>query len=141
MIICYFISLFCEYPKLKLTFSHLIAVLPTMIIRKITKELIESGREYPVVTILGPRQSGKTTLVKMAFPDKPYYSFENPDIRMAVETDPRGFLNNLPDGAILDEIQKFPQLLSYIQGIVDDTQLKGMFILTGSHQHPNCIRQ
>lgn len=87
-----------------------------------------------MVTILGPRQSGKTTLVKMTFPDKPYYSFENPDIRLVVESDPRGFFNNLPEGAILDEIQRLPQLLSYIQGIVDNTRLKGMFILTGSHQ-------
>lgn len=105
-----------------------------MITRKIATELIEASKEYPVVTILGPRQSGKTTLVQMTFPDKPYYSFENPDIRLVVESDPRGFLNNLPDGAVLDEIQRIPQLLSYIQGIVDNAQSKGMFILTGSHQ-------
>ncbi len=105
-----------------------------MITREITKELIESSNEYPVVTVLGPRQSGKTTLVKMTFPDKPYYSFEDPDIRMAAQADPRSFLNNLPEGAILDEIQNLPELLSYIQGIVDSTRIKGMFIITGSHQ-------
>ena len=105
-----------------------------MINREITKELLDASKEYPVVTILGPRQSGKTILVKMTFPNKPYFSFENPDIMMAVEADPRSFFNNLPEGAILDEIQNFPKLLSYIQGIVDSTQLKGMFILTGSHQ-------
>ena len=105
-----------------------------MIIREITKELLEAAKEYPVVTIFGPRQSGKTTLVKMTFPGKPYYSFEDPDIRMAVETDPRSFLHNLPEGAILDEIQRLPLLLSYIQGIVDKTNLPGMFIITGSHQ-------
>ena len=105
-----------------------------MITREITEELLKACKEYPVATILGPRQSGKTTLVKMTFPNKPYYSFENPDIRMAAEADPRSFLNNLPEGAILDEIQNLPQLLSYIQGIVDTTQLKGMFIITGSHQ-------
>lgn len=105
-----------------------------MITREITKELIAACQEYPVVTILGPRQSGKTTLVKMTFPEKSYYSFENPDIRMAAEADPRSFLNTLPEGAILDEIQRLPQLLSYIQGIVDTAQIKGMFIITGSHQ-------
>ena len=105
-----------------------------MIIREITKELTESAAEYPVVTVFGPRQSGKTTLVRMTFPDKPYYSMENPDVRMAAETDPRGFLRNIPHGAILDEIQRLPVLLSYIQGIVDEKQKAGMFILTGSHQ-------
>jgi predicted AAA+ superfamily ATPase len=105
-----------------------------MIKREITKELLDASREYPVITIFGPRQSGKTTLVKMTFPDKPYYSFEDPDIRIAVETDPRNFLNNLPQGAVLDEIQRLPQLLSYIQGIVDRTPLPGMFVITGSHQ-------
>lgn len=105
-----------------------------MIIREITQELIESATEYPVVTVLGPRQSGKTTLVRMTFPDKPYYSMENPDVRMAAETDPRGFLKNIPHGAILDEIQRLPILLSYIQGVVDEKQQTGMFILTGSHQ-------
>jgi len=105
-----------------------------MIIREITKELTESAAEYPIVTVFGPRQSGKTTLVRMTFPNKPYYSMENPDVRMAAETDPRGFLKNIPHGAILDEIQRLPVLLSYIQGIVDEKQKAGMFILTGSHQ-------
>ncbi len=97
-------------------------------------ELLESAGEYPVVTVFGPRQSGKTTLAQMTFPDKLYYSLEDPDLRMAVETDPKGFLANLPDGSVLDEIQRLPQLLSYIQGIVDRVKKKGMFILTGSHQ-------
>lgn len=105
-----------------------------MIKRLITTELIEAAREYPVVTVFGPRQSGKTTLSRMAFPDKPYYSLENPDLRMAAETDPKGFLSTLPAGAILDEIQRLPVLLSYIQGIVDEAKKPGMFILTGSHQ-------
>ena len=105
-----------------------------MIIREITKELNESVKEYPVVTVFGPRQSGKTTLVRMTYPDKPYFSMENPDIRMAAQADPRGFLNDVPDGAILDEVQRLPEILSYIQGIVDEKQKPGMFILTGSHQ-------
>ena len=87
-----------------------------------------------MVTVFGPRQSGKTTLVRMTFPDKPYFSLEYPDIRSAAETDPRGFLDDVPDGAILDEVQRLPELLSYLQGIVDERLRAGMFILTGSHQ-------
>jgi predicted AAA+ superfamily ATPase len=105
-----------------------------MIRREITTELMEAAGEYPVVTVFGPRQAGKTTLVRMAFPDKLYYSLEDPDVRMAADTDPRGFLSDLSDGAVLDEIQRLPALLSYIQGIVDRAQKPGMFILTGSHQ-------
>ena len=105
-----------------------------MIRRDITTELVEAASEYPVVTIFGPRQSGKTTLVRMTFPDRTYYSLEDPDIRFAAETDPRGFLNRLPEGGILDEIQRVPQLLAYIQGIVDKEERPGHFILTGSHQ-------
>jgi len=105
-----------------------------MIVREITQELLESAAEYPVVTILGPRQSGKTTLSRMTFPDKPYLSLEDPDIRIAAEQDPRGFLGQLDQGAILDEIQRLPVLLSYIQGMVDKANRPGQFILTGSHQ-------
>jgi hypothetical protein len=105
-----------------------------MIKRDITTELIEAAGEYPVVTIFGPRQSGKTTLVQMTFPEKMYYSLEDPDVRMAAETDPRGFLAGLPEGGVLDEIQRLPELLSYLQGIVDREKKAGMFILTGSHQ-------
>ena len=105
-----------------------------MIKRDIQKELVKSSSEYPVTTIIGPRQSGKTTLVQMAFPDKKYFSLEDPDIRMAAEADPRAFLNQLENGAILDEIQRLPILLSYIQGFVDKKRRPGQFILTGSHQ-------
>ena len=105
-----------------------------MIQRDILSELLVCVREYPVVTIIGPRQSGKTTLAQTAFPDKPYRSLEDPDVRMAAQTDPRGFLAQVPDGAILDEIQRVPDLLSYIQGLVDRERRPGMFILTGSHQ-------
>ncbi|MBW6486626.1 MAG: ATP-binding protein [Syntrophobacterales bacterium] len=105
-----------------------------MITRDITEELLRSAAEYPVVTVLGPRQSGKTTLARLTFPDKPYFSLEDPDIRMAAETDPRGFLAQMPEGGILDEVQRLPALLSYLQGIVDKTRKRGLFILTGSHQ-------
>ncbi len=105
-----------------------------MIKRDIAPELLESSREYPVVTLFGPRQSGKTVLAQQCFPDKPYFLLEDPDTRLAAETDPRGFLSQMPNGAILDEIQRLPILLSYLQGIVDKAQQPGMFILTGSHQ-------
>lgn len=114
-----------------------------MITRQITQEIVLAAAEYPVVTIVGPRQSGKTTLAKMTFPHKPYVSLEDPDIRLAAEADPRGFLRQFPDGAVLDEIQRLPQLLSYVQGIVDADGRHGLFILTGSHQpllHQNIIQ-
>lgn len=105
-----------------------------MITRDISEELIRSAAEYPVVTILGPRQSGKTTLARMTFPDTPYCSLEDPDVRIAAEADPRGFLSQMEGGGILDEVQRFPALLSYVQGMVDTTNTRGRFILTGSHQ-------
>jgi predicted AAA+ superfamily ATPase len=105
-----------------------------MIQRTITKEFIAAAQEFPVVTVVGPRQSGKTTLARMTYPQKAYCSLEDPDVRKIAQLDPRGFLNRFPDGAILDEIQRVPELLSYIQGIVDTKNIPGYFILTGSHQ-------
>jgi len=105
-----------------------------MIEREINPELLQAAREYPVVTIIGPRQSGKTTVAKMCFPDYDYCSLEDPDIRHFALNDPRGFLNNYSSKVIFDEIQRVPELLSYIQGIVDQEDEKGRFILTGSHQ-------
>ncbi len=102
--------------------------------RTIEHEVLAMAEVYSVVTITGPRQSGKTTLARHLFPQLPYFSFENPDIRFAVESDPRAFLNQLNNGAILDEIQHIPQLLSYLQQIVDEEKNKLTFILTGSNQ-------
>lgn len=90
--------------------------------------------QYPVITILGPRQAGKTTLAKSAFPKKEYVNLEHPMTRDFAHTDPVGFLEQYPNGAILDEIQRVPMLLSYIQTIVDQRDEEGLFILTGSHQ-------
>lgn len=98
------------------------------------KELLEAAQGYPVLTILGPRQSGKTTLVKKVFSEKKYFNLEPHDVREAVKADPRKFLSQLKEGAILDEIQNVPELLSYIQVYVDEAEINGMFILTGSHQ-------
>lgn len=102
--------------------------------RDLKPELLALAKDYPVVTLLGPRQSGKTTLVREAFPHKPYVSLENLDEKSFADSDPKFFLERYSDGAVLDEIQRAPQLLSYIQGIVDEKKLKGQFILTGSHQ-------
>jgi len=102
--------------------------------RELVAELKELAKGYPVVTVIGPRQSGKTTIVQHAFPEKIYANLEFPDIRAMAIKDPRGFLEQFSDGAILDEIQRVPELLSYIQPLVDKKEQKGMFILTGSHQ-------
>ena len=105
-----------------------------MYLRDLKEELLALASDYPIVTLLGPRQSGKTTLVQATFPDKPYVNLEALDIREIVEADPRAFLESYPEGAVLDEIQRVPQLLSYIQPLVDSKNTKGMFVLTGSHQ-------
>jgi len=102
-----------------------------MIERTLTPKLITLAQKFQVITLTGPRQSGKTTLVKAAFPSLPYVSLEEPDIRQVALTDPRGFLSNYTAGAILDEIQNTPELFSYIQTIVDDNR-DAQFILTGS---------
>jgi len=98
---------------------------------------------YPVVVVTGPRQSGKSTLVRHAFPEHHYVSLEDLDVREFAETDPRGFLNQFTGGAILDEIQRCPGLFSYLQTRVDKNQQAGEFILTGSQQLGllSCITQ
>ncbi len=87
---------------------------------------------FPVVTVTGPRQSGKTTLCRQTFPEKRYISLEDPDDRRFALEDPRSFLQDLEDGAVLDEVQRAPDLLSYLQGMVDDNPEPGRFVLTGS---------
>jgi len=89
---------------------------------------------FPIVGITGPRQAGKTTLARMAFHDKPYVSLENPDQLDYAQADPRGFLAQFPDGAILDEVQRCPEIFSYLQGIVDEHKRMCEFVLTGSQQ-------
>lgn len=90
--------------------------------------------QYPVLLITGPRQSGKTTLSQMLFADKPYANLEALNTREFAQSDPVGFLNQYPDGVVLDEVQRVPQLLSEIQVRVDKRQKMGMYVLTGSHQ-------
>lgn len=105
-----------------------------MIQRTIQAQLQKLAKMYPVVTITGPRQSGKTTLAKMTFPDYRYVSLENFDVRQMAEADPKGFLKSYAPPVIFDEIQRVPALLSYIQTIVDENKTCGQYILTGSHQ-------
>ena len=105
-----------------------------MIKRHIATELMLLLAEYPVITILGPRQAGKTTLAKAELKNHSYANLENPETRQFATDDPKGFLARLEGDVILDEIQRVPELLSYIQTIVDARQQNGQFVLTGSHQ-------
>lgn len=104
-----------------------------MIQRNAQKEVLSLAAQFKAVAIVGPRQSGKTTLSKMLFPDKPYVNLENPDTRLFATDDPRGFLSNFPEGAILDEVQRVPELFSYLQQILDESKTKGLFVITGSN--------
>ena len=105
-----------------------------MIEREITPRLVALFKQYPFVTVTGPRQSGKTTLCRSVFPDLAYVNLEAPDQREFAESDPRAFLARLDDGAILDEIQRVPSLLSYLQVLADEKGRNGLFVLTGSEQ-------
>lgn len=107
-----------------------------MLVRKMQSELKNLMKQYAVVTILGPRQSGKTTLTKLVCPEKAYFNLENPDVREFILADPKAFFSkiNFEKGIILDEVQRAPELLSYIQVLVDEHRVPGSFILTGSHQ-------
>lgn len=104
-----------------------------LLTRTAEKELRTLAGQFKAVAVVGPRQSGKTTLVRMAFPDKAYVSLENPDTRRFAIEDPRGFIAGYPDGAILDEIQRTPDMFSYLQQVLDENKGKGRFIITGSN--------
>ena len=105
-----------------------------MIPRTLQTELLAQLREYPVMTVLGPRQAGKTTLVRAALPDYAYVTLEDPENRLIASADPKAFLSAYTGNTIFDEIQRVPTLLSYLQGIVDVENRAGRFVLTGSHQ-------
>src|SRR5687768_6077616 len=94
--------------------------------------LLARAARAPVVVLTGPRQSGKTTLVRSTFADRPYANLEALDVRERAIRDPRGFLASFPDGAVLDEVQRAPDLLSYVQVDVDGSRQRGRWILTGS---------
>lgn len=105
----------------------------TYIQRKLSQVIKEAARYFSVITITGPRQSGKTTLIRNEFAELPYYSLENIDVRNFAQSDPVAFLNQHPEGMALDEVHNAPNLLSYIQGIVDEHPER-RFILSGSSQ-------
>ncbi len=103
-------------------------------IQRSAQPILETlAQQFKAVAIIGPRQSGKTTLARLVFPDKIYVNFENPDTRMFAIEDPRGFLSNYPSGAIFDEAQRVPELFSYLQQILDESSENGLFIITGSN--------
>ena len=105
-----------------------------MISRQIAGELTATAAEFPVVTIIGPRQAGKTTLARMHFPGHAYANLEAPDARQLAMGDPHAFFSQFPPPVIVDEIQRVPELLSVIQVLADSSRKRGQFILTGSHQ-------
>jgi predicted AAA+ superfamily ATPase len=104
-----------------------------MIERQITDKLRYLAQKFPIVTLTGPRQSGKSTLLKECFSDYKYVSLEDTDMRLLASTDPRGFLATYSDRTIIDEAQRVPDLFSYIQTHVDEIGKEGMYILAGSH--------
>ena len=109
--------------------------LPVQPVPRLLAEVLRRRlRGYPLVVITGPRQSGKTTLARMAAPRSAYYSLEDPDVRAFATEDPRGFLQQTSGGVILGEVQRCPKLFSFLQGIIDADPRPGRFILTGSSQ-------
>ncbi|MBK5209051.1 MAG: ATP-binding protein [Flavobacteriaceae bacterium] len=104
-----------------------------MIQREAENTIRALANQFKAVAVVGPRQSGKTTLVRLIFKNKEYVNFENPDVRLYALEDPRGFLANYPNGAVLDEAQRVPELFSYLQQILDESTTNGMFIITGSN--------
>ena len=104
-----------------------------MVTRIAVNELKTLSNQFKAVAVVGPRQSGKTTLTRKCFPEKKYVSLENPDQRRFAQEDPRGFLAQYSEGAIFDEAQHVPEIFSYLQQILDESEKPGQFILTGSN--------
>ena len=102
------------------------------VFRDLAPGLEQAARHAPAITLTGPRQSGKTTLSRAVFPEHPYVSLEAPDVRSFAVDDPRGFLAQFPRGAIIDEVQRAPDMPSYLQGLIDADPTPGQWILTGS---------
>ena len=101
--------------------------------RALTEETFETAKEFKIVCVIGPRQSGKTTLCKQLFIEKAYVNLEDPDVLLFAKTNPKTFLAKYPKGAIFDEVQRIPELFNYLQGIVDSSDEMGQFILSGSN--------
>ena len=104
-----------------------------MVNREAEKKIRLYAKQFRAIAIVGPRQSGKTTIAKKVFPRKPYVSLEDPDEREMAMEDPRYFLSRFKNGAVIDEAQRVPHLFSYLQSIIDKAGTDGMFVLTGSN--------
>ncbi|MCM1169544.1 MAG: ATP-binding protein [Bacteroides sp.] len=104
-----------------------------MVDRLLRHKLVELTSKFPIVTLTGPRQSGKSTLLKNSFPEYRYVSLEDPDMRLFATEDPKGFLATYPDKTIIDEAQRVPELFSYLQSHIDHAGKEGMYLLAGSH--------
>lgn len=102
--------------------------------RSLSEKLRSLSEKFPVISIVGPRQSGKTTLARQVFGSHAYVSLEDPEQREAARADPKGFLRRFSGGVIFDEVQRAPDLLSYLQVVVDNEDAPGRFVLTGSQQ-------
>lgn len=100
--------------------------------RKISRHLQNMLKKFPVISLTGPRQSGKTTLLKADFPDYKYYNLERMDHREMISADPMGFLKSTGSKVIFDEAQNLPELFSYIQVFSDERNIAGQYILSGS---------
>lgn len=103
-----------------------------MIKRNISSKILKYYKQYPIISLIGPRQSGKTTLVKELFPDKPYVNLEDIESRDFALKDPKGFLLQYKNGLVIDEAQRVPELMSYLQIAVDEKKENGQYVLTGS---------
>ena len=119
--------------KLDFELDKELSLWAVMIDREIEPRLKTLARKFPAIVLTGPRQSGKSTVCRRVFANLPYATLESPDVRAFASEDPRGFLKQFPNGAILDEIQNSPQLPSYLQEIIDREPTPGRWILTGSH--------
>ncbi|MEM9824936.1 MAG: AAA family ATPase, partial [Bacteroidota bacterium] len=104
----------------------------TLIPRRLTNHIREMGKMFPIISLTGPRQAGKTTLLRALYPGYRYVSLEQPDVRRAAQADPKAFLETYHDKVIFDEAQRWPDLFAYLQTIVDEDRRPGRFILSGS---------
>src|SRR5688500_2503656 len=105
-----------------------------MISRVLESKLRSVAQQIPAIALVGPRQSGKSTLARYLFPDKPYVTLEPLDVRNEANGDPRRFLARFPKGAVIDEVQRVPSLFSFLQEVLDNSKQMNFFVLTGS-QH------
>jgi predicted AAA+ superfamily ATPase len=124
---------FWVFQNSTLKYPTLVLICLSMYKRKLEDHILAFIKSYRCITLVGPRQTGKTTICKKLFKGYEYFSFENPDTRLFFESDPRGFLAGIEKSAVFDEVQKVPDLLSYLQEILDDKKDKRSFILTGSN--------